>query len=40
MQLKHQIDSLTRLKALTPADSLALMADLDSLRHIRLTLNH
>lgn len=40
IRLKHQIDSLTHLKALSHTDSLALMTDLDSLRHIRLTINH
>jgi len=40
IRLKHHIDSLTHLKALSHTDSLALMDDLDSLRHIRLTINH
>ncbi len=40
IRLKRRIDSLTRLKSLSRADSIALVNDLDSLRHIRLTINH
>lgn len=40
IRLKHGIDSLTHLKSLSRADSVALMKDLDSLRYIRLTINH
>lgn len=40
IRLKHGIDSLTHLKSLSRADSSALMNDLDSLRHIRLIINH
>ena len=40
IRLKHGIDSLTHQKSLSKADSIALMNDLDSLRHIRLTINH
>jgi hypothetical protein len=42
IRLKKQIDSLSRLPALTKADSAALLCDLDSLRHISLTIypNH
>ena len=40
VRLKHGIDSLTHLRSLSKTDSIALMNDLDSLRHIRLTINH
>lgn len=40
IRLKHGIDSLTHLKSLSHTDSAALVNDLDSLRRIRLTINH
>lgn len=40
IRLKHDIDSLTHLKTLSHADSAVLISDLDSLRRIRITLNH
>lgn len=39
IRLKREIDSLTQLPALSRADTLRLSSDLDSLRHIHLTLN-
>lgn len=37
IRLKREIDSITKLRTLTHPDSIALLNDLDSLRHIHLT---
>ena len=39
IRLKKRVDSITRKKTLSPADSAALFKDLDSLQHIHRTLN-
>jgi hypothetical protein len=39
IRLKKQVDSLSKKKTLTRADSAALLKDLDSLQHIHRTLN-
>jgi len=39
INLKKQVDSLTRQKILSKADSAILLKDLDSLQHIRFTIN-
>jgi hypothetical protein len=39
INLKRQIDSLSRLRVLSKADSTSLLSDLDSLRHISLNIN-
>jgi hypothetical protein len=39
IRLKKQVDSITRKKTLTPADSAALLKDLDSLQRIHRTIN-
>ena len=40
IRLRRQVDSITARKALTKADSLILLRDLDSLQHISINLPH
>jgi hypothetical protein len=40
IRLKHEVDSITAKKTLSMTDSTSLLKDLDSLQHIRITINH